>query len=124
VLTVRGPRAAQEVWEDYVRPARWSSWAPQILGVDVPADVIAPGVRGVVHGPLGLRVRFVVTAVDPAVRRWRWVVSAVGLDVGMEHTVVPVPGGCVTTLTIEAPAIVRVLYSPVARAALRRLVRG
>jgi len=124
VLTVRGTRAAQEVWEDYVRPARWSSWAPQILGVDAPAGIVAPGLRGVVHGPLGLRVRFVVTTVDPPGRRWRWIASVAGLDVGMEHAVVAVPGGCLTTLTIEAPATVRVLYAPVAAAALRRLVRG
>lgn len=122
MLSVRGPRAAQEVWEDYARPSRWSSWSPQILGVDSPAEVIAPGLRGVVHGPAGVQVPFVVTAVDPPSRSWRWVVTVAGVTVGMEHAVVAVPGGSVTTLLIEGPAIVRFAYPAAARPALRRLV--
>lgn len=124
MLSVRGPRAAHEVWADYARPSRWSSWSPQVLAVDAPADALSPGLRGVVHGPLGVRVAFVVTAVDPASRTWRWVVTVAGVRVGMEHAVVSVPGGSVTTLLIEGPAPVRIAYPLAARVALRRLVHG
>lgn len=112
----------QEVWEDYARPWRWSSWSPQIRGVEVPADRIAPGLRGVVRGPLGLRVRFVVTAADERGRTWRWVVSVAGTTVALQHAVVGVPGGSMTSLVLEGPALVRVLYPALARRALRRLV--
>ncbi|WP_166614581.1 SRPBCC family protein [Kineococcus vitellinus] len=122
MLLARGGRDAQAAWEDYALIGRWSSWSPQVRSVEASAERIAPGVAGTVHAPLGVRVRFRVTAVDEASRSWRWVVHAAGVSAGMEHRVLAVPGGCVTTLRIEAPAVLAAAYAPAALLALRRLV--
>ncbi|GAB7044787.1 hypothetical protein [Catenuloplanes niger] len=77
------------------------------------------------HGPLGLRVRFRVVAVDGTgpVRSWSWAVSAAGLRLVLRHTVEAVATGTRTGLTLEGPAPVVLGYLPIARSALRRLVR-
>ncbi|WP_369054132.1 SRPBCC family protein [Kineococcus terrestris] len=121
-LDARGPRAAGEVWEDYARPARWPAWSPQITGVDASAGRIAAGVTGTVHGPLGLRVRFAVLAVDEDARTWTWRVTAGPVRAELEHGVVAVPGGTSTWLLLRAPAVLALAYSPAALLALRRLV--
>ena len=53
-LRASGAAPAVEVWDRYARTARWSTWSPQVRAVDLPAR-IAPGARGAVHGPAGLR---------------------------------------------------------------------
>ncbi|MDQ0371201.1 SRPBCC family protein [Catenuloplanes indicus] len=122
---VCGPRGADEVWDRYVRPRRWPEWSPQIRSVDYPAGVLGAGGAGAVRGPLGVRVRFRVVDVDPAgpVRSWSWVVSAAGLRLGLRHTVEAAGTGTRTGLTIEGPAPAVLGYLPIARLALRRLVR-
>ncbi|MFI1990928.1 SRPBCC family protein [Actinoplanes sp. NPDC020271] len=123
-IQVRGPRAADAVWESYVRPQRWPQWSPQIRAVDYPGETLRPGTGGVVHGPAGLRVRFRVLAVDPTgpVRSWSWAVSVAGLRLVLRHTVESVDAGTRTGLTVDGPAPVVLSYLPVARWALRRLV--
>ncbi|NAZ84324.1 SRPBCC family protein [Kineococcus sp. R8] len=133
-LVVRGPRPAREVWRDYAEPARWSRWSPQVRDVRTPgpvlATVLATGLAGTVHGPAGLRVPFVVTAVDAAAWTWSWDVRAAGAGLRLEHGVraLGAPGdaaaGCLTWLVLDGPAPVVLGYSPAARAALRRLVGG
>lgn len=124
-----GPRPATEVWERYADPHRWASWAPQIRRVETAAGRIAPGATGVVHGPLGLRVRFTVTEVDEAARTWAWdVVAAVpplplSLRLHLRHGVEEHPRGCATRLTVRGPALVVAAYLPLARIALEFLVR-
>ena len=63
-LEEAGPASVDEVWRRYTTPALWAGWAPQIRDVDHPIGRIAPDGRGIVRGPLGLRVPFVVEAVD------------------------------------------------------------
>lgn len=123
-VVVCGPRAADDVWDRYVRPRCWPRWAPQIRSVDYPGETLHPGTTGVVHGPAGLRARFQIIAVDPAVplRSWTWSVSAAGLHLTLRHTVEPFRTGTRTGLTVEGPAPVVLAYLPIARAALRRLV--
>jgi hypothetical protein len=124
--TVTGPHPADDVWDRYLRPRRWPEWAPQIRSVDCPAERIAPGVTGVVHGPAGLRVRFRIDDVDDTgpVRSWSWSVTAAGVRMRLRHTVEPTAPGTRTGLEVHGPAPVVLLYTPVARAALHRLVRG
>jgi hypothetical protein len=67
-LHATGPIGPDEVWERYAVPARWSQWAPQITGVEVPVARLVAGVRGRVRAPLGVTLPFVVDTVDEAAR--------------------------------------------------------
>jgi hypothetical protein len=127
-ITVEGPQSPDEVWDRYVRPARWPQWSPQIRGVDYALEHLAPGTTGVVRGPLQVPVPFEVLAVedaDPSRRAWRWRAGARGVHVELEHVVEPAPsrpGGSRTRLVLSGPAPVVVPYLPLAWLALRRLV--
>jgi hypothetical protein len=125
-IAVSGLQPPDEVWDRYVRPARWRQWSPQITGVDYPAQRLVPGTKGTVRGPLGVPVAFEVLAVDesdPARRTWRWRAGAFGVHVELEHVVEPSPlGGSRTVLVLSGPAPVVVPYLPLAWLALRRLV--
>jgi Polyketide cyclase / dehydrase and lipid transport len=127
-IAVTGPQPPDEVWDRYVRPARWAQWSPQITGVDYGPERLVPGTKGLVRGPLGLPVPFEVLAVDesdPARRLWRWRAGALGVQVELEHVVEPdrsEPGGSRTVLVLSGPAPVVVPYLPLARLALHRLV--
>jgi hypothetical protein len=118
-----GPAAADEAWERYAVVERWPSWAPPIQRVEASASRLEPGMTGVVHGPLGLRVTFEVETVDEPERTWTWRVRSGPLRMRLEHAVLPTAtGGSATTLTVEGPAAVALLYPEVARIALTRLV--
>jgi hypothetical protein len=123
-LHASGPEAPAEVWERYAVPARWSQWAPQITGVDVPVDRLTAGARGRVRGPAGLAVPFVVDTVDEATRRWSWTVVLGPLRLHLLHWVADSPdGGSTTGLRISGWAPVVLAYAPLARLAIGRLVR-
>jgi hypothetical protein len=123
-VVVCGPRAADDVWDSYVRPQRWPQWSPQIRSVDYPGETLSPRTAGTVHGPAGLRAGFEVTAVDATgpVRSWSWSVSAAGLELVLHHTVEATATGTRTGLTVGGFAPAVLAYLPVARSALRRLV--
>ena len=117
-----GPAAAETVWERYAQPSRWPGWAPQIRDVETRAARIAPGVTGTVRGPLGLPVRFTITAVDEAERRWAWDARVGPVRLHLLHGVDPDGTGTRTWLTARGPALVLMAYLPLARFALQRLV--
>lgn len=117
-----GPVPAGEVWERYADPARWASWAPQIRRVATAERRIAPGVTGTAHGPLGVPVAFVVTAVDEQARTWAWTVRLGPLRMHLRHGVDDDGSGSTTWLTVRGPAPVLAVYLPVARLALHHLV--
>src|SRR3712207_2073743 len=123
-ISVEGPRAADDVWDRYVRPRRWPEWSPQIRSVDYSRERLAPGTSGVVHGPAGLRARFhILDARDSGpVRSWSWMVSAAGVRLTLRHTVEAAAAGTRARLTIEgfAPAVAGYLLA--AWWALKRLV--
>lgn len=123
-LAVTGPASPELVWLRYLRPAQWPGWSPQIREVDYPHGELAPGTAGVVRGPCALAVPFEILTVDPGNRSWTWrvhppVVGALTLGHGVE----PAGRGTRTTLVVTGPALVVSAYLPVARLALRRLVR-
>lgn len=121
-----GPAPVQVVWERYADPTRWADWAPHVRGVEVDVhgeDVrLQPGLSGRVRGPMGLRVPFVVTAVDEERRTWSWTVRAPLVTVHLDHTLAEVSDGTVAGLVLRGPWPVIRAYRPVARWALRRLV--
>ncbi|MCF6746283.1 SRPBCC family protein [Blastococcus sp. KM273128] len=124
-LHATGTAAPAEVWERYAVPARWAQWAPQITGVEVSAQRLAPGAAGRVRGPLGISVPFTVEEVDEADRRWAWVVAVGPLRLRLLHWVAEGPGGGTTTgLRISGPAPLVLSYVPAARLALAHLVRA
>jgi Polyketide cyclase / dehydrase and lipid transport len=119
-----GPVPPAQVWERYAVPERWPDWAPQIARVQASAPRIGPGVTGRVWGPLGVRIRFVVTEVDERLRTWAWSVRLGRLRLRLEHGVDADPAGSATWLRVHGPAPVVAAYLPVARLALHRLVHA
>ena len=123
-LHATGPIGPDEVWERYAVPARWSQWAPQITGVELPVARLAAGLRGRVRAPLGVALPFVVDTVDEAARRWSWTVSLGPVRLCLLHWVTEGPdGGSTTGLRVSGPAPLVVGYAPLAQLAIGRLVR-
>ena len=124
-LTIEGGRAPDDVWDRYVRPARWPEWSPQISSVEYASERLLGGTAGVVHAVCGVRVPFTVLAVDeadPADSSWTWQARVMGIELAFEHVVEPAPAGTVTRLIVTGPAPLVLGYLPVAWLALRRLV--
>ncbi|MDQ6896066.1 MAG: SRPBCC family protein [Actinomycetota bacterium] len=118
-----GPLPPDQVWERYAVLAAWPSWSPQISRVDATSSRLTPGMTGVVHGPLGVRVPFEVLSVDETRRRWSWRVRAAVVTLDLVHEVREGPdGGSDTTLEVTGPAPVVLAYAPLAQLALGRLV--
>lgn len=132
-VTASGACPPDEAWDRYVRPRRWPEWSPQIRAVEYPGERLTAGTSGVVRGPAGVPVSFRILSVDesdPDLRRWSWSVRVAGVALRLEHLVEPRPGpargeprGSRTTLTVHGPVPLVVAYLPLARLALRRLVR-
>ena len=127
-IEATGPRPVDDAWEQYTRTAAWPEWAPQIRGVRGVTGRIAPGDRGVVHGPFPVRVPFTIVSVDPSARRWTWRVGvgplAVVLDHGVDAARAGTTGGSTAWADVHAPRLLVRAYAPLARLALRRLVGG
>jgi len=131
MMTVRadGPADPDVVWDRYVRPGRWPDWSPQIRSVSYPDEKLSAGGRGVVNGPCGLSIDFVVDEVDEINRHWRWRVTRAGIALTLDHSVSAdmdgeaTGSGTTTALDISGPAPIVLGYAPIARIALGRLVR-
>ena len=110
-------------WQRYLDLGAWSTWAPQILGVDADGPALALGRHGRVRVVGGIRVPFVVTAVDPRAMTWSWIATLGPVSLTLHHDVGPDPRGTRAGLSVEGPAVVVAGYTPLARLALARLVR-
>lgn len=124
-LIVRGGRDPGDVWDRYVRPARWAEWSPQIRSVEYAGECLAPGTAGVVRGLGGVLVPFEVLAVsssDVRSRSWAWRARALGAALEFTHVVEPDAEGTVTRLLVAGPLPLVLPYLPLARLALLRLV--
>lgn len=124
-LTVHGPICPNEAWDRYARPGRWSSWAPHITSATATTEVIGEGTKGRVVVLGVLRMRFVVTGVDHAARRWAWRVRCGPLVVKLYHDITPStlsPGGSTTHVQMTGPRPLVLGYVPLMRWALHRLV--
>lgn len=105
------------MWSAYADTSRWATWAPQIRRIE-PQGPIQEGMRGVVEGPFGARTRFEVTSVDEAEGRWGWRVQVGPARLTIDHEV----ADGLTAIEIDGPAPLVLVYTPVARLALTRLV--
>jgi hypothetical protein len=123
LVAVEGTVPVEQVWHRYTRPALWSEWAPQISRVDIDAAVIEPGARGTVRGPLLTFAPFRIRSVDHTAHRWSWWVGIGLFGVGMDHGVDETATGSRAWVRIHAHRYLAAPYAPLARLALRRLVR-
>ncbi len=122
-LAATGGADPATAWERYARPALWSSWAPQIRGVRTDVDRLRTGASGTVLGPVGVRVKFVVTDFDEVARTWSWTARLGPIRMKLTHAVEDFgDGGARTTLISEGPWPVLAGYIPLARWAISRLV--
>lgn len=126
-IEAEGPASADLVWERYTRPSLWPGWAPQIRRVEATDDPIVAGTRGTVRGPLFTFAPFRIRYVDERARTWSWWVGLGPLGVGMDHGVDELVDegdeGSRAWVRIHAHRYLVAPYVPVARGALRRLVR-
>lgn len=121
--SVTGPAGADVAWERYADPSQWATWAPQIRSVESSAARIEAGVTGTVHALFGVSVDFAITEVDEASRSWSWTVHPPGLTMHLEHTVEPCgETGSRAALVVDGPTPVVLVYAPIARLALHRLL--
>ena len=121
-LAATGPVPAPEVWDRYAEPDRWPDWSPQLLRVEPPGAVLAAGLTGRVHGPLGVSADYSVTAVDAVAHVWRWEVHRGPVRLRLEHRLQPAGGGRLPWGVGWGPAPVLLGYAPLASYALHRLV--
>jgi hypothetical protein len=126
-ISAAGRAAPSVVWDRYIHTDRWGEWSPQIRSVDCADVILLAGSSGVVHGPCGVGIDFVVIDVDHENRCWSWRVKSVGVALTLDHSVAGRAqgdtAGSSTSLTIIGPAPVVLGYAPIARLALGRLVR-
>ncbi|MGV9559470.1 SRPBCC family protein [Streptomyces sp. NPDC003401] len=124
-LTVRatGPAGPETVWQRYACVDRWASWSPQIRAVRTPDRRLFPGMCGTVESTVGVRVAFTVEDVDHDRRTWTWRVRLGPIRLRLHHDVQAHGYGSTTGLTMEGPRPALLAYAPLARLALRRLVR-
>jgi hypothetical protein len=122
-LRADGPVAADAVWQRYLVPACWSTWAPHITGVDCTDQVITATTTGRVRTLFGLSLPFDVLDLDHAARSWRWSVHGpYGMRMTLRHTVTATAEGSATDLAVYGPPVLVLGYAPVAQLALHRLV--
>jgi hypothetical protein len=121
-IAASGPQPAAVAWERYARLELWPTWSPYLLRATPSPAVLRAGLRGQVFGPAGVRVSYVVDAVDEPARQWSWTVSAGPLRVALRHGVDATASGSVTWLVLRGPAPVILAYAPLAGWSLHRLV--
>lgn len=122
-ISATGAVAPEVAWERYAELSRWPDWSPQIRWVDAAGERLVPGLTGTVHALFGVTADFVVLDVDEERRSWAWRATTGPVSMLLHHGVEAHPDGTRTTLSIDGPAVLPLLYAPVAEVALRRLVR-
>lgn len=122
-ITATGALQAQAAWERYAVLSTWPTWSPQIRYVECAEDRLAAGLTGRVHGWFGVTANFEVLSVNELDRTWSWRARSGPVTLTLHHAVLPVSDGSQTNLEIEGPAPAVLLYAPLAKVALRRLVR-
>lgn len=125
-IDATGSAPAGAVWERFMDPDRWSSWAPQIQGVEYSGYRLTADTSGRVRGPLWTRIDFEVTSVDEAGWTWSWNAWLKHRSLGLHltHGVSSRQEGSRTWLTVVGSPAFVLPYAPVAKLALMQLVRA
>jgi hypothetical protein len=106
---------AGQAWELLTCVPAWPSWGPLISGARIDGGVVACGARGEVALPAGIRLPFVITALD-APHEWSWQVAGVATT---DHRVDDLGGGtCRVGFGVPWPAAP---YLGVCQVALARI---
>jgi len=105
------------MWALLAQPHRWPEWGPSVRAVECTDTEIRPGTQGRVRTPVGLWLRFTITAVDPG-RAWHWRVAGLAAT---GHRIEPV-GDRRTRVVFEIPWW-GLPYGIVCHLALRNLAR-
>ena len=121
-VEVRGPVGAVVAWERYADLDAWPTWAPQIRTVEADGRRLTVGRTGTVHVIGGLRVPFVVTAVDQLRLTWSWIARLGPITLTLHHDLQRVSEGTTAGLVLEGPTLLVAAYGPLTRAPLTRLV--
>ncbi|GAB2569273.1 SRPBCC family protein [Microlunatus antarcticus] len=122
-VEVTGPADPAVAWDRYADLGAWPTWAPQIRRVEADGPRLARGRTGTVHVVGGLRVPFVVTAVDERRLAWSWIARLGPVSLTLHHDLAATPDGTRAGLVLEGPALVVAAYGPLTRAPLTRLLR-
>lgn len=104
------------VWDLLVTVAQWPRWGPSVRAVELDAERITLGSRGVVETMVGVRLPFEVTHFEPG-RAWSWTVGGVNAT---DHTVETTGSG--TRVSFGVPWLAAP-YLGICAVALRRLDR-
>ncbi len=121
-VEVTGPARPATAWERYADLTLWPTWAPQIRSVDADGPRLGLGRSGSVHVVGGLRVPFVVTAVDERRLTWSWIARLGPVSLTLHHDLRGHPDGTTAGLVLEGPSLLVVAYGPLTRAPLARLL--
>lgn len=108
---------SEAAWELLVDVDRWPEWGPSVRAAGLDTDRFEPGATGWVSTPLGLRVRFEITAVEPG-QRWAWKVAGIPAT---DHRVRPI-GASTCSVGFGVP-VVAAPYAVVCRRALATIDR-
>jgi hypothetical protein len=121
-VEVSGPVGTDVAWERYADLDAWPTWAPQIRTVEADGRRLAVGRSGTVHVVGGLRVPFVITAVDEVRLTWSWIARLGPLTLTLHHDLQRSSGSTTAGLVLEGPTLLVAAYGPLTRAPLTRLV--
>ena len=122
-IEVTGPARPATAWERYADLDAWPTWAPQIRSVESDGRRLALGRAGTVHVVGGLRVPFVVTAVDDLRLTWSWIARVGPVALTLHHDLQDAGDVTVAGLVLEGPTLVVGAYGPLTRGPLARLLR-
>jgi len=123
-VAVDGQDGVDEVRERYAVLSRWSSWAAPIRGVESSNGRLVAGMTGVVHGAPGVRVNFVVDTggtrwLTPGTGRCGWASCDWRSSTRSSRRAAV---GRRRRFLMDGLAAPVLLYPPIAKMALRRLV--
>jgi hypothetical protein len=122
-IEVTGRARPVVAWERYAELNAWPTWAPQIRAVQADGPRLAVGRSGTVHVLGGIRVPFVVTAVEADALTWSWIARLGPVALTLHHDLSLVPDGTRAGLVLEGPALLVATYGLLAQVPLTRLVR-
>ena len=123
-VSAKGAASPEEVWARYTQPERWPTWAPHMKRAIYPYPRIVEGTFGRVYAYGGFSLPFSIDALDADGWTWGWSVYVAGQRIELKHGVVAGASHTRAWVSIGLPLPIALGYAPIAKLALRRLVRA